>query len=217
MRGLREEHVRSVYGREPSPAEMDELVSRWIDEEILAREGVAMGLDKDDPRIRQRMAQKMGFVLEQGLALVEPTDAELRAFFAAHPGKWKTAELVDFTQVFVQGTDGDAHARATSLLAELVQGRDPVRMGDTFSGGRRYRRRKLADLQESFGADFTQGLDAQKEGTWALRRSRFGFHLVRVDRRTPEKDPDIEAVRADVTYEYEQKVKGERMAASSPS
>lgn len=212
QQSLREEHARA-HGREPTAQEKEELVARFIDEEVLAREGKALGLDEDDPRIRERLAQKMAFVLEQGMEPIEPTDAELRAFFDANPGKWKTSELVDFTQVFVQGSDTGAHTRAVALLAELQGGRDPARLGDTFSGGRRYRRRRVADLEASFGGDFTQGLNEQEEGTWALRRSRFGFHLVRVDRRTPEQNPDLDAVRSDVAYEYKTKARAERLAA----
>src|SRR5206468_7284610 len=46
--GLREEHAR-LLGTAPSPAQERELVERWIDEEVLAREAVALGLDRGDP------------------------------------------------------------------------------------------------------------------------------------------------------------------------
>jgi len=198
---LAEEHAR-VQGRQPTRAEMDALVAGWLSEEVLFREGLVRGLEKDDPRIRQRIVEKMSFVVDQGIEPPSPSDVELAAWFEAHPNKWATSELVDFTQVFVQGDDPATIARAHGLLAQLDAGAEPAGMGDTFSGGRRYRRRGLGDLRESFGPDFAAGLAEQKEGTWSLRRSRFGVHLVRVDRRTPAERPALAQVREDVLLDY---------------
>lgn len=207
-RMLAEEHERS-YGKPPSDAEMKALCEAWIDEEVLYREGVIRGLDKDDPRIRSVVAQKMSFVLEQSLVLPPPTDADVEQWFSSHPEKWSKPALVDFTQVFVAGTDPSAEAKARGFFEQLEKGAEPAGMGDTFSGGRRYRRRSIADLAQSFGAEFTEGLGEQKENTWALRRSRFGFHVVRVDKRWPPSTPSLAEVRADV----EEDLRRERRAA----
>ena len=208
---LVEEHTRS-YGRPPSDTEVKELVERWIDEEILYREGLARGLEKDDPRIRHLVAQKMSFVLEQTLVLPSPTAHDLQAWFDVHADRWARPALVDFTQVFVQGDDTTADERARGFLAQLEKGADPGGMGDTFSGGRRYRRRSIADLTESFGPDFTPGLAEQKEGTWALRRSRFGFHVVRIDKRSPAEKPSLAEVRAEVEEDFKRARRSEKLS-----
>jgi hypothetical protein len=208
---LVEEHTRS-YGRAPTDAEMETVVARWIDEEVLYREGLTRGLEKDDPRIRHLVAQKMSFVLEQALVLPPPSDAELQSWFDAHPDKWAKPALVDFTQVFVQGDDAKSDERARELLAQLEKGAEPGGMGDTFSGGRRYRRRSIADLGESFGGDFTSGLAEQKEGSWAQRRSRFGVHLVRIDRRTPPDKPLLSDVRAEVEDDQKRAKRSEKLS-----
>jgi hypothetical protein len=212
-RRLAEEHT-GAYGRPPTAGEMDALVARWIDEEVLYREGLARGLERDDPRIRHLVAQKMTFVLEQALVLPAPTDAEVGAWFEAHAEKWARPPLVDFTQVFVSGAGADAEARARALLAQVESGADPAGLGDTFSGGRRYRRRTTRDLGESFGPEFTSGLDQQREGTWALRRSRFGLHIVRVDRRTPAARPALAEVRAEVEEDIRRARRAEKLSAA---
>ncbi|WP_394827979.1 peptidyl-prolyl cis-trans isomerase [Pendulispora albinea] len=209
-RGLTEEHIRT-HGRPPTPSETNALVAAWIDDEVLFREGLVRGLDKDDPRVHQRVVEKMSFVLEQGITPAAPTEEELSAWFNAHSSKWAQPELVDFTQVFVQGDGAPAQERARGMLAELEKGANPAGLGDTFSGGRRYRRRKIADLGESFGPDFSAGLAEQKEGRWALRRSRFGFHLVRVDRRTPAERPSLSQVREEVALDFQQAHRAEKM------
>lgn len=207
---LVEEQTRS-YGRAPTEAEMLAVIGRWVDEEVLYREGLARGLEKDDPRIRHLVAQKMSFVLEQTLVLPPPTDRDLQAWFDGHADRWARPALVDFTQVFVQGDDTKADERARSLLAQLEKGAEPGGMGDTFSGGRRYRRRSIVDLAEAFGGDFTQGLAEQKEGAWALRRSRFGFHVVRIDKRSPAERPTLADVRAEVEEDFKRAQRAEKL------
>ena len=64
-------------------AELDRLVEAEVKEEILYREGLALGLDKDDEIVRRRMAQKMQFLAEDVAAAHQPTDAELKAWFDA--------------------------------------------------------------------------------------------------------------------------------------
>jgi hypothetical protein len=44
--------------REPVAADMRLLIDRWIDNEVLYREGLAMALDKGDPTIRERVISR---------------------------------------------------------------------------------------------------------------------------------------------------------------
>ena len=48
-----------------------------MQEEVLYREALAMGLDKDDTIVKRRMAQKMQFLAEDVGAAREPERAEL--------------------------------------------------------------------------------------------------------------------------------------------
>jgi hypothetical protein len=65
----------------PTPEEMQALVDGRVREEILYREALALGLDKDDAIVRRRMAQKMEFLVEDMAALREPTTEELQKWF----------------------------------------------------------------------------------------------------------------------------------------
>lgn len=207
-RGLVDEFTRA-YGHAPSSQETSTLVEGWIDEEVLYREGVARGFDRDDPGVRRRVAQQMAFVLESSAVPAEPSEAELKAWYAAHPSRWAKAALIDFTQVYVEGSNVTASERASVLLAQLKAGADPSGLGDVFPGGRRYRRRAIEDLTASFGEDFTKGMAEQKDETWELRRSRFGHHLVRIDGRSAATAPDFAAVREEVKYDWQKNKRAE--------
>lgn len=184
---------------------------KWLDEEVLYREGLARGLEKDDPKIKQRIAGNMQRVLEGQIILPKATDAELRAFFAANEARWAKSELYDFTNVFVAGSD---QRRAGELLAQLSRGADPNGMGDTFSGGRKYRKRAVADLGEAFGPEFVADFAEQKPGTWQIRRSRHGLHVVRIDAKSPAEAPSFDAMRGEIEVAFDEKRRNERLAAA---
>jgi hypothetical protein len=52
----------TAHGRPPDPAERTALIDDWVREEILCREAVSLGLDREDAVIRDRLRQKMEFV-----------------------------------------------------------------------------------------------------------------------------------------------------------
>ena len=184
----------SAHGEQPSADQIDELVERWIDEEVLYREGLARGLGRDDPGVRARVVSQMGFVLSEQLVVPDPTDAELRAWYDRHRDELAEGTRVDFTHVFVEGADEAARARATEMLELVRGGASPAGLGDRFSGGRRYRHREVDDLTETFGHEFARGVETQAIGVWELLPSRYGVHVVRVDARSESRAPSFDEV-----------------------
>ncbi len=198
----------------PTPEELGEMIDRWVDREVLYREGVRRGLADSDPQIRDRVADQMQYALEQGTTVPEPSEAELQAWFEAHRTSFHRPERVDFTQVFVEGDDEASTERANELLVLLENGAKPEGLGDSFAGGRRFRGRKVADIAERFGDTFAAGLDAEL-GTWTLLRSSFGQHLVRVDRVVAGSAPSFEAVRAEVLHGWREQQREQRLAEAT--
>ncbi|HUQ02937.1 MAG TPA: peptidyl-prolyl cis-trans isomerase [Kofleriaceae bacterium] len=192
------ERAERRLGHAPATDELAAETERWIDEEILYREALARGLDRDDPVIHERIASRMSFVLEQGVVVRDPDEGELRRYFDEHRDQWTVPQRVDFTHVFVAGDDAAARARIDALAAELAAGAPPERLGDRFTGGHRYRGRRVADLALAFGDTFAAGLDAQPPGVWERRPSRYGWHLVRVDHTEAARSADFAAARLDV-------------------
>jgi len=50
---------RRAWKREPTRDELAEMTLDYVDDEILYREALAQGLDRDDPAVRRRMIEKM--------------------------------------------------------------------------------------------------------------------------------------------------------------
>jgi len=205
------------HGKPATPGELEQEIRRYIDDEVLYREGLARGLDRDDGPVRARVASKMAFVLQSKLALDDPGDAVLRSWFDAHRGEVARPATVDFVHVFVREDDPSAKKRASELLDQLRAGAEPAGLGDRFSGGRHYRGRKLADLEESFGPEFAKGLFEQKPGEWQLRHSRFGWHLVEVVKTASAEDPTFASVRLDVLKSWRDARRSEELARATLS
>lgn len=198
------EQWNKTHAAPPDAAQLEQLVERWIDQEVLYREGLARSLAEGDSVVRDRIASQMAYVLRSRFVVPDPTEEDLRAALDANATTRAPADRIDFTQVFVAGTDEAAQTRAQELLRQLDSGADPDGLGDTFSGGRRFRGRRIDDLATRFGEAFVQGIEAQAEGTWSLRRSPEGFHLVRIDRRSVAGDQDLEIAKRTARHDWQE-------------
>ena len=90
----------SQWLREPSADELKGLVDDLLNEKLMAREAEAMGLGEDDTIIRRRLAQKLKFLVEDTAQLAEPSEAELRQFYAANTLHFETPGRLSFRQVY---------------------------------------------------------------------------------------------------------------------
>src|ERR1700760_2688847 len=131
------ERVRALYtqqwGASPAEADMPRLVEDYVRSEILAREGLGLGLSVDDPVVRNRLVQKMEFLLQDTSAVAQPSDAEMAAWLASHADRYQTPERLVFRQIYfspsLRGDRAEGDARA--MLASLGTAKaDPA--GDPF-------------------------------------------------------------------------------------
>ena len=67
-------------GRDPTVQEVEGIIKQLIDEEILYREAVKLGLDKNDIIIKRRLAQKIGFLRQESETTL-PTNSEVQDYF----------------------------------------------------------------------------------------------------------------------------------------
>src|SRR3954464_10850828 len=57
------QHV-AAKGREPSTTELNHLIESYVRDEILYREGVRLGLERDDIVVKRRVRQKIEMIAE---------------------------------------------------------------------------------------------------------------------------------------------------------
>lgn len=183
--------------RPPNKVELAGIIRDRIDEELLAREALRLGLDKDDMIIRRRLAQKMSFATEDLAAAEEPTDAQLRAYFNQHADRYAGAAHVSFRQAFFSGDrpHGQAEQAAHHALGMAEEDkRDPS--GDPFFFPLAYDGIATRDLERDYGAAFVKALENAPVGEWSGPvMSPYGWHLIEVTSRTPAPPTSFESVR----------------------
>jgi hypothetical protein len=192
-----------TWQRAPTPDDVKALVDGYVRDEVFYREGVAMGLDREDPLIRRRMRQKVEFLAESMYGVPEPSDAALQAYLDGHRERFASPVLVTFRQVYL-GTAADADT--TRLLAQLNRLGDSDAAADMGRSTQLDARMNLApssDIARAFGQRFAQSLTAMPAGSWTGPiASDYGLHLVRVSERVDGRTPTLGDVRERVKREW---------------
>jgi len=75
-------------------------VEQKVRSEVLYREALALGLDKNDEIVKRRMAQKMQFLAEDVAAAQEPTTADLKAWYSTQTDKFAMPKRVSFRHLY---------------------------------------------------------------------------------------------------------------------
>lgn len=192
-----------AWQRPPTPDELEGLVESWVREEMLYREGLALGFENDDPVVRRRVVQKVSFLLEADLDET-PTDDELAKWFREHPDAYRIEPAISFRQVYLDpARHGDAlEEHVESLRAQL--GNDPsVDAGDVTLLPERIVNRARSDVSRSFGSEFAAAVFELSPGEWSGPvTSGFGVHLVWVDALQPPRTPALDEVRNAVQRDF---------------
>jgi hypothetical protein len=197
----------STWGRPPTDTELKGLIDDYVMEEIATREGVGMGLDRDDTIIRRRLRQKLEFLLVEEAGSAPPTVAELQAWLDKHPDTFRVDPRVAFRQVYLS-----PNRRATSLRADAekvllkLRAAGPEaaieRVGDATMLPAEQPLEPLREVARTFGEDFAQDLLKIEPGQWTGPvESPFGLHLVLVRERVAGVAPPLAEIRPFVERE----------------
>jgi len=185
-----------AWQRPPTAAELDGLIENWVREEMLYREGLALGFEAEDPVIRRRVVQKVSFLTE---ALVDEdvTDAELAEWLAAHTDDYRIDPQLTFRQVYF---DPRRHRDALPVVIEdaarALRADPEAGVGDPTLLPERVESRSLTDVERTFGSEFAEqvaALPASRDVSQV--RSGFGLHLVRLEARVDGRPAELADVR----------------------
>ena len=200
------QNFEKAWQRPPSPEEMEGLIRGHVREEILYREALRMGLDRDDVIVRRRLRQKIEFLSEDLASLDTPTEEELQEFLAAHPARFRQEARFSFRQVYLNSDkrSESAEGGARALLARLrEQDGDAASLGDSLMIEHRFENETASEVSRALGSQFPQALLDTPIGSWqGPVRSSYGLHLVHIEKRIDGKNPDLAEVREVVQREW---------------
>lgn len=201
------------------------LVDDFVREEALHREALAMGMDQGDYIIRQRLVQKVEFLLENmANQALEPDEEVITAWYNDHRDDYRVDAVYTFTHIFFDaGERGPEQARqdATNLLGtpQLTAARfnDASTFGDRYPFLQNYVERTRDFVVNNFTPEFVDALDriTPSNETWyGPFESRYGWHLVMLHQRSEPYIPELDSIRDRVMddWRYEAVLESRRSA-----
>ena len=193
------------WQRAPSPEEMRGLLENRVRQEVLYREALMLGLDKDDIIIKRRLAQKMQFLAEDVADTHEPTTAELKGWYGKNSDRFALPSRFSFRHLYFSpdGRGHRAHDDAMNALAKIGEeaedSKTAAAMADRFMFQDYYADRTPEELEKEFGTQFASAIPKLRPRSWqGPVESGYGWHLVFVDSVVPGRVPVFEEVEPDV-------------------
>lgn len=189
------------WGRMPTDDELQGLIEAYIREEVLYREGLAMGLDKDDTIIRRRLATKMEFLAKDIGQIVEPTEEELQAYFRENIGRYIEPATISFSHIYFnrdnrENASADAQAALEKLMQNNVPEAEDWQLGDPFMLHYDYVLKSQTEVMQLFGSDFAEAVFKMQAGGWhGPVESGYGIHLVYLKDKVAARKPSLDEVR----------------------
>lgn len=195
-----------------SEQELNQYIDQYVNEEVLFREASTLGLAESDYIIRQRMIQKMQFLLGDLANVSESVaDEELKKYFEENKQAYWVKPSATFTHVFF-----DASRRGDNVDEVAMQARrqlnqqhagfnDVLEIGDRFVFLRNYVERTLDFVEGHFGNAFAQQLEQLQasETEWqGPFQSVYGYHVVLLTELKPGYFPELSDVRDIVQRDY---------------
>jgi PPIC-type PPIASE domain len=193
------------WHRPPDAAELRGLVGDHVREEVLFREALALGLDRNDTIVRRRLAQKMEFLGQDIAAAAEPDEATLRKFFDENAAHYAKPARVSFRHVYFSKERRGAglQADAGEALIALTNGASDETMGDPFLREHEFVDADETEIASALGREFAAQVVTLPAGEWrGPIASSYGVHLVRVSERGPPQAGEFGTVRDAVARDF---------------
>ncbi|MBB3564352.1 hypothetical protein FHX06_005716 [Rhizobium sp. BK512] len=185
----------------PTPDEMRSLMDQKVTEEILFREAVSLGLDRDDEIIKRRLAQKMDFLAADLATLDEPSNAQLEEWYAKRSNRFALSPHLSFRHLYFSfDKHGEAAREAAEAAIPSVAGKpadspEVASVADPFMFRNYYGDATPDQMAKEFGPNFAKALFTLKPGSWqGPVQSGYGWHLIWVDSIEPGRVPAFEEV-----------------------
>ena len=190
---------KSQVGRNPNDDEIARIINNLVEEEILYREALKLGLDKEDRIIKRRLAQKISF-LKQESNPSPPSNEDLINYYNENHDKYFIDSSYTFSHYFFS-SENNSKKRSSKAYKDLLKNisinSDPFFLGKNFVD---ISQRKI---KSEFGKDFALNFKDVEFDKWiGPIESPFGHHIIYVTNYTEGYIPDITNVLKQVEVDF---------------
>jgi hypothetical protein len=168
------------------------MLSAWVNDELIYRRGVALGLDENDSIIRQRIIQKTKYLFRNLAIIDEPSEQELRDWYAQRSEIYRKPPRYSFEQILVRDPSAQGQESIQTILKQIQSGKSPQEFISQYHA---FNERDRIGLEVSFGKVFVDRLDLLKRSEWAILQSKKGWHLLRMKKVVRSPQPSFKEIR----------------------
>jgi hypothetical protein len=201
------------------------LIDNYVREETLYREALSMELDKGDYIIRQRLIQKLDFLLEESVSQsLVPSEQDMESYYEMNKADYQIDAVYTFTHIFfskekrgVEEANREAEALLPTLNADQSGFNDASAYGDRYPFFQNYVERTRDYVRSNFNEAFVAVLDRTEPSTsqwFGPVTSPYGSHLVLLTTKQAPRLPELSEIPQRVLddYRFEMIIKGRRDA-----
>lgn len=197
------------WGRKPTRPELKGLLDRYIQQEVFYRQALKMNLDHNDELIKRRMEQKLKFITQDLATLQDPSEDELKKWYAVRKDKYRLPMQVSFTQLYFNPDNRADVLSDAQLFKTKIGSSSPNDPGfqwkaDPFSVGERWKDQSIRDIALQMGQPFADSLMKAPLNQWyGPILSGYGVHLVYLSAKTPGGEAPWSRIEATVLRDYQ--------------
>ena len=181
-----------------TPEQLDSLVKNWVEEEVLYREALRLGLDHEDSIVRRRLIQKLGFIAESNSSTTKP-DLTLENYYQKNIQNYTLPERYTFEQLYFE-----SEADATVALLSINRGDSSSELGEPSMLNSRYAFRSALEIDTTFGSRFAEKIAGIAVDLWqGPFSSGLGFHLIQIITVHPEEVTPLAAIQDRVEMDFQ--------------
>ncbi|WP_170825397.1 peptidyl-prolyl cis-trans isomerase [Ruegeria sp. HKCCA5426] len=193
-----------TWRRAPTDEELNKLKADWLNREVLVREALALGLDGNDEIIRNRLVQKMNFLLTSEAGAARPDDEVLQTYLSDNAEAFTTTARIAVSLVYLGQNPSGTFVGQTR--ARLAAGEDHRQLGQASLLPTGFDLSVRSSFDGNFGTGFFDQLQPLPLGEWSGPvQSSFGLHMVRIDNRWDATLPPFGAIRDRVLADWREK------------
>ncbi|MBL8268762.1 MAG: peptidyl-prolyl cis-trans isomerase [Steroidobacter sp.] len=198
----------AARGRKPNAEELRALRQVWLDNEVLYREGLALGLDKGDKGIRERVIFKALSMVDANTKRPPYDEKVLREWFEKNHARYDQPARFSFQEAVLSGDSSEAVVRA--FVSALNSGTRP----DAEAGLRVFTDRPHLNLVQSYGAEFAGALESSAVGEWRALKDNKGWRAMKLDATIAAVPAEFEKLRGIVLQDWTDEAMSEQRSAA---
>ncbi|MBU1659549.1 peptidyl-prolyl cis-trans isomerase [bacterium] len=192
------------WNKEMSDTALESLIQKKYYEKILLREAFALGLEKKDKQISDRLLEQMQFILANASASHEPSEEELHSYYLKNIRDYSELQTISFAHIYFENAEAQEFEEVLGLLKIAdVKAQNAKKFGDSFSASNSINNLDFESVAKIFGKYFASKVFQLKQGRWhGPLYSQSGLHLVYITDKNTSNPYEFDEVQERVYLDY---------------